>query len=65
MMKIELSSGSKTEEVQAELAATACALTGRQNGKGAFIDVELDLWQALGARLRWSCPLPSPGREAC
>jgi hypothetical protein len=41
----------RIDQLQAELAAAACR-ANRQNGsKGAFIDVELDLWHALQTRL--------------
>jgi hypothetical protein len=45
-------------QVLADLAAAACCVAGRNGGMGAFIDDELDLWDALQARLR------PPGGEA-
>jgi hypothetical protein len=44
--------GKTTEDLLAELATAAYRVTLRHSCKGAFIDVELDLWHALQARLR-------------
>jgi hypothetical protein len=40
-----------TEEVVAELAATAYRVALRHGTQGVFIDLELDLWRALRAKL--------------
>jgi hypothetical protein len=43
--------GNKPEELLTEVAAAASRATGQHGTRGAFIDAELDLWQALHARL--------------
>ena len=53
--------GGKSEDLLGELAEAARLATGRQGLKGAFIDVELDLWQAVQARLRRSMGGPMTG----
>jgi hypothetical protein len=53
---------SKPQELLAEVAATAYRVT-LQHVKGAFIDVELDLWYALQSRLRRS-PITNPAGSA-
>jgi hypothetical protein len=42
----------KPEELLAELASAASRVTQQGGAKGAFIDVELDLWYAAQARMR-------------
>ncbi len=49
MAKTQLPPGKKSEELLAELAEAAYRVTSRQGFKGAFIDIELDLWHALQA----------------
>jgi hypothetical protein len=46
--------GGKTDELLAELATAAYRAAQRHDFKGAFIDVELDLWSALQAVLNRS-----------
>jgi hypothetical protein len=46
----------KLEDLLAEVAAATYRLAVRHGSKGAFIDVELDLWQALNTRLHRSPP---------
>jgi hypothetical protein len=50
MVRANLPLGSTAEQVLAELAAAACRVAG-QDGRGALIDDELDLWYALQDRL--------------
>jgi hypothetical protein len=54
--------GNQTENLLAEVAAAAYRVTLQHGCKGAFIDVELDLWHALQAKLRRS-PLPGPAKN--
>jgi hypothetical protein len=51
---------SRPEELLAEVAAATSRLIARHGAIGPFIDVELDLWQALQARLR-RFPPAGPG----
>lgn len=60
MVKANVEQETQAARILAELAAAACCAAGRHGGKGAFIDDELDLWDALQARLR---PFP-PGDDA-
>jgi hypothetical protein len=52
MVKANVAQESQAARILAELAAAACCVAGRHGGKGAFIDDELDLWDALQGRLR-------------
>lgn len=44
----------RAEELHAELATAALRAASQQDFKGAFIDVELDLWSALQSVLHRS-----------
>jgi hypothetical protein len=63
MVKGSVVQGQTTEDLLAEVATAAYRVTLRHSCKGAFIDVELDLWHALQARLRrvsGACPAENP-----
>jgi hypothetical protein len=51
----------RSEELLAELAAAGYRVAQQHDFQGAFIDVELDLWDALRARLG-GLPLEPGGR---
>jgi hypothetical protein len=51
MVRANVPHGGKAEALLAELAAAACRVALQQGCKGAFIDLELDLWYVLQARL--------------
>ena len=46
MIQAEISHGKTTEELLAELAVATYRVARRHDFKGAFIDIELDLWDA-------------------
>jgi hypothetical protein len=58
MVKDNAPPGGKVGELLAEVAGAAYRATLQHGSKGAFIDVELDLWYAVQARLR-RCPADS------
>ena len=52
MVRANVEAASVAEDLLAELAAAAYLVALRHGIKGAFIDVELDLWRELRAVLR-------------
>ena len=54
MVKPSLSTEQQIKELQLEVATAACRVAGKSNSQGAFIDLALDLWDALQARLNQS-----------
>ena len=51
----------KVDELRSELAEATCRVAARHACKGAFIDLELDLWEARRAALGRS---PARRRES-
>jgi len=51
MVAANVSTVALTDEVVAELAAAAYRVALRHGTRGAFIDLELDLWRALRSTL--------------
>jgi hypothetical protein len=56
MVMSNLPYSSKREQLQAELAAAACRVASHNGRNGAFIDVEMDLWDVLRVRLAQTGP---------
>ncbi|MBY0528380.1 MAG: hypothetical protein K2R98_33625 [Gemmataceae bacterium] len=53
----------QTDDLLVDLALAACRVASRHGFKGAFIDLELDVWDAHQATRNWNSQTVAQGRS--